>query len=511
MPTTPLPQATADDVLAISEQLGLGIGRDDAPEYAWLVTEQSRAYEVVADWGPTGGTYTEDRCFTIPDDADNPQHAWSCRTEITATGPEAAGGPLAGRTVAVKDSIPVAGVPFYNGSNLFDGYIPDFDAEVVTRLLAAGASITGKTHTEYLCLSGDSHTNYFADTQNPWREGYSAGGSSSGSGVVVALGEADMALGADQGGSIRCPASLCGVVGLKPTYGLVPYTGIATLEGSFDHVGPMTATVADNALMLSVIAGPDGVDPRQVGHEPDDYLAALDGGVEGLRIGVLKEGFEQPDGDARVNGKVRDAVRVLERLGATVVDVSVPRHADGLALWTPIGYDGVTATVFQGGGIGIGRDDYYPTSLMQWAFDHADRLADAPPSVKMYFLTSTFARRHVGNVGYGHAINAGRELRRAYDAVLADVDVLVMPTTPTTARPLIERGSATISEEVAAAVPQLSNTCPFDVTHHPGLSIPASEVDGLPVGMMLVGKHYDEATLYRVAAAYEATGEGRYR
>lgn len=324
----------------------------------------------------------------------------------------------------------MAGVPFYNGS------IPDFDAEVVTRLLAAVATMTGKTHTEYLCLSRDSHTNYFADTQNPWRQGYSAGGSSSGSGVVVALGEADMALGADQGGSIRCPASLCGIVGLKPAYGLVPYTGIATLEGSFDHVGPMTATVAD---------------------------------------------------------------------------VSVPRHADGLALWTPIGYDGVTATVFQGGGIGIGRDDCYPTSLMQWAFDHADRPTDAPPSFKMYFLTSTFARRHVGNVGYGHAINAGRELRRAYDAVLADVDVLVMPTTPTIARPLIERGSATISEEVAPAVPQLSNTCPFDVTHHPGLSIPAGEVDGLPVGMMLVGRHYDEATLYRVAAAYEATGEGRYR
>ena len=148
MPTTPLPQATADDALAISEQLGLGVSRDDAPEYAWLVTEQSRAYEAVAAWDPTGGSYTEDRCFTIPDDADNPQHAWSCRTEITAT----------------------------------------------------GATIIGKPHTEYLCLSGDSHTNYFADTQNPWREGYSAGGSSSGSGVVVALGEADMALGADQGG-----------------------------------------------------------------------------------------------------------------------------------------------------------------------------------------------------------------------------------------------------------------------------------------------------------------------
>ncbi len=240
----------------------------------------------------------------------------------------------------------------------------------------------------------------------------------------------------------------------------MPYTGIATLEGSFDHVGPMTATVADNALLLSVLAGPDGVDPRQVGHEPDGYLAALDGGVEGLRVGVLKEGFEQPDADTRVNGKV--------------------------------------------------RDDHYPTSLMRSALDHADRLADAPPGVKMYFLISTFARRRVGNVGYGHAMNAGRELRRAYDGALADVDVLVMPTTPTTARPLLERGSATIGEE-AAAVPQLSNTCPFDITHHPGLSIPAGEVDGLPVGIMLVGKHYDEATLYRVAAAYEATGEGQYR
>ena len=173
-------------------------------------------------------------------------------------------------------------------------------------------------------------------THNPHRHGWSAGGSSSGSAVAVATGEADMALGADQAGSIRMPASFSGVVGLKPTYSLVPYTGIAPIEAVIDHVGPMTRTVADNARLLQVIAGSDGIDPRQRDVRVGDYTADLDAGVRGVRIGVLREGFGQPGGEPDVDAQVRQAVTVLEKLGATVTEVSIPLHLLGPALWTPI-------------------------------------------------------------------------------------------------------------------------------------------------------------------------------
>ena len=157
----------------------------------------------------------------------------------------------------------LAGVPMMNGAATMEGYIPDIDATVVHRILDAGGTIVGKAHCEYFCLSGGSHTSATGPVHNPHKMGYSAGGSSSGSAVLVALGEVDMALGGDQGGSIRMPASFCGIYGMKPTHGLVPYTGIMPIEIYVDHTGPMTANVADNALLLEVLAGPDGYDPRQ--------------------------------------------------------------------------------------------------------------------------------------------------------------------------------------------------------------------------------------------------------
>ena len=177
----------------------------------------------------------------------------------------ASSGPLKGKKVAIKDNVMVAGVPMMNGNSILEGYVPEIDATVVARLLDAGAEIVGKTHCESYCISGGSHTGAKGPVHNPYKMGYSAGGSSSGSGVVVALGEADMALGGDQGGSIRMPSCWCGIYGMKPTHGLVPYTGIMPIEIFVDHTGPMTATVTDNALMLEVIAGPDGYDPRQYG------------------------------------------------------------------------------------------------------------------------------------------------------------------------------------------------------------------------------------------------------
>src|SRR5947199_2685820 len=199
----------------------------------------------------------------------------------------------------------LAGVPMMNGASTLEGYVPDFDATVVSRILDEGGEIIGKTHCEYFCLSGGSHTNATGPVHNPHKKGYSAGGSSSGSAVLVARGEADMALGGDQGGSIRMPASFCGIYGMKATHGLVPYTGIMPIEIYVDHTGPMTRTVADNALLLEVIAGPDGYDPRQYAPRVQSYTDGLERGVRGMRIALVREGFGRPDSERTVDEKVR--------------------------------------------------------------------------------------------------------------------------------------------------------------------------------------------------------------
>src|SRR4029078_4555185 len=188
---------------------------------------------------------------------------------------------LKGKTVALKDNIMLAGVPMMNGAATLEGYVPDIDATVVQRVLDAGATIIGKVHCENFCLSGGSHTNATGPVHNPWKMGYSAGGSSSGSAVVVALGEADLARGGDQGGSIRMPSSFSGTYGMKPTHGLVPYTGIMPIEGFVDHTRPMTKAVYQSALLLEVLAGPDGYDPRQYNVKTHDYTKALEGGIKG--------------------------------------------------------------------------------------------------------------------------------------------------------------------------------------------------------------------------------------
>src|SRR6266403_5643156 len=218
-----------------------------------------------------------------PAPEENRHGAWYVKTEVAG----AATGKLRGKSVALKDNICLAGVPMMNGASTMVGYVPDVDATVGTRILDAGGTIVGKTVCEYFCFSGGSHTSATGPVHNPHRKGYSAGGSSSGSAAVVAAGEVPMALGGDQGGSIRIPAAFCGIYGLKPTHGLVPYTGIMPIELTLDHTGPMSATVEDNALLLEVIAGADGLDPRQYDVRVDKYTVALGRGVAGMRIAVV--------------------------------------------------------------------------------------------------------------------------------------------------------------------------------------------------------------------------------
>jgi amidase len=390
-----------------------------------------------------------------------------------------------------------------NGASTLKGYVPEVDATVVTRLLDAGGTILGKAVCEYFCFSGGSHTSASGPVHNPWRHGYSAGGSSSGSAALVAAGEVDMALGGDQGGSIRMPASYCGIYGLKPTHGLVPYTGIMPIELTLDHTGPMTATVEDNALMLEVLAGPDGLDPRQYGGEPKAYREAMGGGARGMRIAVIEEGFGWPQSLTASDAVVREAADRLRGLGATVETVSIPLHRAGSAIWLPVAAEGATVQMMHGNGFGFNWQGLYVTSLLDahsaWR-TRADTLSDTLKSTMLlgHFMTT----RHRGHY-YAKAQNLVRRLRAAYDSVLASYDLLLMPTLPLVATPL-PPDDAPLADILARAFEVLPNTAPFDCTHHPAMSLPCGLVDGLPVGMMLVGKLYDETTIYRAAAAFES-------
>ena len=437
-----------------------------------------------------------------PTAEENPLNAWYVKTEVRG----APRGSLAGKKVVLKDNVCLAGVPMMNGSSTLKGYTPDVDATVVTRLLDAGATIVGKAHCEYFCLSGGSHTNATGPVHNPHRHGYAAGGSSSGSGALVGAGEVDMAIGGDQGGSIRMPASFCGCYGMKPTHGLVPYTGVMPIEATIDHTGPMTANVYDNALMLEAIAGEDGLDPRQYNVVTDKYTSHLGRGVSGMRIGVLKEGFGHAASEPEVDAKVRQAAAVFAKMGATVDEISIPMHLAGLAIWTPIAVEGLTNQMMKGNGMGTGWKGMYTTSLLDHHANWRSRADELSDTLKIcMFVGQYFLRHHRGHY-YAKSQNLSRRLKESYDAMLQPYDLLLMPTTPMKATPL-PPPDASLELYCQRAFEMLPNTAPFDITGHPAMSIPCGMIDGLPAGMMLVGRSYDEGTIYRAAAAFEQVGD----
>lgn len=434
-----------------------------------------------------------------PSPEENGYGAWYVKTEIAG----AASGKLAGKRVAAKDNICLAGVPMMNGASTMEGYVPEVDATVVTRILDAGGTITGKTVCEYFCFSGGSHTSATGPVHNPHRRGYSAGGSSSGSAAVVAAGEVPMALGGDQGGSIRIPASFCGIYGLKPTFGLVPYTGIMPIELTLDHTGPMTATVEDNALLLEVLAGPDGLDPRQHGDAvARPYREALGRGAAGLKIGIVEDGFGHSQSLPQVDAVVRDAAQRFKGLGATVDTVSIPMHRHGGPIWLAVAAEGATMQMMLGNGFGFNWQGLYVTSMLNFHSGWRERADELSDSLKNTMLLGHYMVTRYRGRYYAKAQNLVRRLRRAYDDVLSRYDLLLMPTLPIVATPLPE-ANAPVGEILQRAFEVLANTAQFDCTHHPAMSLPCGMVDGLPVGMMLVAKSFDEETIYAAAAAFE--------
>jgi amidase len=443
-----------------------------------------------------------------PPAEENPLNAWYWRCSIRGEG----GGPLAGKRVAIKDNVCVAGVPMMNGSSVLEGYVPEVDATLVTRILDAGGEIVGKAVCEHLCFSGSSFTSDTGPVRNPHDPDYSAGGSSSGSAALVVAGECDMAIGGDQGGSIRIPSAWSGAYGLKPTYGLVPYTGAFPIELTLDHLGPIAATVRDVALLLQAIAGDDGLDPRQRGVRTDRYVEALGEGAGGLRVGILREGFGwEATSQQDVDDAVREAAEAFTALGATVREIAVPLHREGVHIWNPIATEGAASLMVRGNGMGTNWKGHYLTSLLDvFARGRLTRADDLSDSVKLVTLAGQYLHDVYHGRYYAKAQNLARALTAAYDAALREVDLLLLPTIPMKAT-LLPAPDASREDRVRLASEMVDNTAPFDVSGHPAMNVPCAMSEGLPVGMMLVGRHWEEATVLRAANAFEQTGTYRVR
>lgn len=484
--------------MQVARALGFHLADGERGLYRRLVAEMLPTYARLNQLDREHAQAAATRRHWRPGPEDNPNGGWYVRTLIEPTG----SGPLNGKSVALKDNISVAGVPMAIGTSLLEGYVADVDATVVARLLAAGATITGKAACESSCLSGGSHTSFTGPVRNPHNPAYSAGGSSSGNGALLAGGEVDLGIGGDQGGSIRIPSSWCGVFGLKPTYGLVPYSGIVSLDVTLDHAGPMARSAEDVASLLDAIAGPDGLDPRQVQGPPPSYRAGLGGDLAGLRIGVLAEGFGWPRASqADVDEAVRESAAAFQKLGCRVEPVSIPWHLDGYHVHTGLLAEGCVMPAENA--MGTNWKGLYLTSLLDAYVNRHKQAADElPDNVKHYLMTGQYMRRVYGGRYYAISQNLRRSLAAAYDEAFKSVDILVMPTTTYKAEPL-PAADATVEERIACTGGMEFNACPFNVTGHPALNVPCAFSAGLPIGMMLVGRLDEDGALLRAAHQFQ--------
>jgi amidase len=495
---------TLQQMRDMASRFGMSLSDEDLMEYSQIIEPYMQAYDRLdaqPDNLPEVRYPRSPGHFPAP--SDNPLNAWYVKTDIRG----APDGPLRGKRIALKDTICLAGVPMMNGSSIMEGYTPEIDATIVTRMLDAGAVIAGKAHCENFCLSGGSHTNAKGPIQNPWKHGYMAGGSSGGSAALVAAGEVDMAIAGDQGGSIRIPSSNCGVYGMKPTHGLVPYTGAMPIEQTIDHLGPVTTNVADNALLLEVLAGEDGLDPRQYKPQVYRYTEALGRGAQGLRIGTLKEGFGHPESETDVDQKVHAAAERFRELGARVEEVSIPEHYTAVDAWTAITLEGLQDGMMWGNSTGSNYRGLFLPSMTDHMAQWRNRADELSHSLKACMFVGEYFQTQYRGRFYGKGQNIMRKVNDRYLAALRQYDVLLMPTLPMKAQE-IPPPDCSISLYVQRAFEMVANTAPFN-GGLPAMSIPCGLSEGLPIGMMLVGPHYGELKIYQAAHAFEQSGDWR--
>ncbi|MBP1356934.1 MAG: amidase, partial [Sulfolobus sp.] len=399
---------TIDELREISTFFGLNLDKEELESFKDIIEENIKTYQILDSLPDISlkVKYPRDSGY-IPSPSENPYNAIARSVFIKGKN----GGKLYNKRVCIKDNIAVAGVPMLNGSRLFQGFIPDFDATVVTRILDEGGIIVGKTTNEDLCFSGGSHTSYPMPVRNPRNPEYMTGGSSSGNAAAIASGYCEMAVGGDQGGSIRIPASWTGIYGLKPSYGLVPYTGAFPIEPTIDHLGPMADNTENLALLLEVVAGRDGLDPRQPTNLPEppvkEYSKIIrNENIKGLKIGVVKEGFEWPNSEEDVNENVKATAERFKDLGIEVEYISIPEHKYGYVIWTPIAIEGAVATMIMGEGLGWGWKGFYPLSFATFYSKARKSMADEYPlTVKLVILQGYYLIKKFSSYYYFKAQN----------------------------------------------------------------------------------------------------------
>lgn len=403
-------------------------------------------------------------------------------------------GPLDGVTVAVKDNISTEGVRTTCGSAMLEEYVPPYDATVVERLKDSGATIVGKTNMDEFGMGTTTETSTFGPTENPAAEGRVPGGSSGGSAAAVAAGEADAALGTDTGGSVRCPAAFCGVVGIKPTYGLVSRYGLVAYANSLEQIGPLAPTVETAAEVLDAIAGPDPNDgtTRENGAE-SNYAAAADDDVEGLTVGVPTELLEGADDGVREAFEA--ALEDLQSQGATTQEVSLPSVETAVQAYYVIAMSEASSNLARFDGVRYGKSGGYEGNWNE-SFANA-REEGFGEEVKRRILLGTYAlSAGYHDKYYKQAQDARAWVKQDFDSAFEDVDVLASPTMPIPPFELGESLDDPLQMYLADA-----NTVPVNLANLPAISVPAGETDEGPVGLQLVGPAFEEETLIRAGSA----------
>ncbi len=403
--------------------------------------------------------------------------------------------PLTGVPMQLKDNLATRGIPTTCSSLMLENFVPPYDSTVTASLANTGAILLGKGNMDEFAMGSSTETSAYKLTRNPWDLSRVPGGSSGGPAAAVAGGLAPYSLGSDTGGSIRQPASFCGIVGLKPTYGLVSRFGLIAFASSLDQIGPLTRTVEDAALVMNAIAGPDTNDSTSILRPVIDYSIGLKDGVKGLRIGVVPEYFGEGI-DPQVAQLTRKAIQQLEFLGAEVSEVSLPNSKAALAVYYILAPSECSANLARYDGVKFGFSTHDAPNMM--AALEATREGGFGTEVKRRMMMGTYALSSgYYDAYYKKAQQVRTLIRREFDAAFEKVDVLITPTTPTTAFKLGE-----IQDPVVMHANDVC-TVPANIAGIPGISIPCGAINGLPVGLQILGPHLSEATLLRTAYAYE--------
>lgn len=503
-----------DEIARYAERVGFTVGDDELGAFhafvCDLLVQVEDFHQVVGPLLPAPTVVAGPRNLgRRPHPGEDPCNAVVRWIDVSASAEERTSDLLAGKRIALKDLVAVAGVPMSVGSTVLQGSTPESDAVLTERVLRAGGRIVAMANMEAFAFSGGGETSSFGPIRNPFDLERTASGSSGGSAAVLFHPDVDIAFGTDQGGSVRLPASWCGVLGLKPTYSLVPYTGITSLDRMIDHVGPLTRTVADMAVTMAAVSGVDGSDPRQYGPHPElpftEAVRTAPDDLRGLRIGILTEGTVFPEdsreGRAATVAATAEAWERFAELGAELVEVSVPEHLAGGPVWFATLLEGMAATL-RGHGEGYHFTGRYSPDLRE-AFGRGVRAHgdDLPWMVKAVGVLGEYLRHEYFGTIYATSRNAIPALRHAYDRALDRVDVLGMPTASHYAHRI--RPDADQTARAVRGWTMLDNTPMFDATGHPAISLPAAAADGLPVGVMLVGKHFSDHRLLAIAETYE--------